>query len=290
VEFDAAMRELDHVRPGMGFEVVVRLAELRRRQGRLDEADALFREVEFHPFAQLGLAAVALDRGDAARAAELSERFLRRLRSTNPLQRFVGLELLVQALAALGQDGAARDVVNELEELATRLGTDPLRASALAAAGGVAATCGDFEAARVRYEDAVDLFQRSGAPYETARARIGLARALAALGRPDVALQQGQVALEALRKMRAETESEKAAALLRELGWRDEPKPASTLTPREVEVLKLVAQGLTNPAIAERLVLSEHTVHRHVTNILTKLRLPSRAGAAAWAAQHELVE
>jgi DNA-binding NarL/FixJ family response regulator len=90
--------------------------------------------------------------------------------------------------------------------------------------------------------------------------------------------------------MRAETESENAAALVRELGSRDEPKPASTLTPREVEVLKLVAQGFTNPVIAERLVLSEHTVHRHVANILTKLRVSSRAGAAAWAAQHELVD
>jgi DNA-binding NarL/FixJ family response regulator len=124
----------------------------------------------------------------------------------------------------------------------------------------------------------------------TGRARIGLARALGALGRSDIALQQGEVALEALTKMRAETESQNAAALLCELGSRGEPKPASTLTPREVEVLKLVAQGLSNPAIAERLVLSEHTVHRHVANILTKLRLPSRAGAAAWAARHQLVD
>jgi ATP/maltotriose-dependent transcriptional regulator MalT len=290
VEFDAAMRELDHVRPGMGFEVVVRLAELRRRQGRLDEADALFRKVEFHPYAQLGLAAVALDRGDAGRAGELAERFLRRLGSTNPLQRFVGLELLVQALVALGKDEPALGIVSELEELATRVGTDPLRASALAAAGCVAAARHDFEAARLRYEDAVDLFQRSGAPFETARARLGLARALGALGRADIALQQGELALEALQKMRAEMESENAAVLLRELGSRDEPKAASTLTPREVEVLKLVAQGFTNPVIAERLVLSEHTVHRHVANILTKLRVSSRAGAAAWAAQHELVD
>jgi DNA-binding CsgD family transcriptional regulator len=200
------------------------------------------------------------------------------------------LELLVQAFVALGQDEPARGIVSELEELATRIGTDPLRASARAAAGSVAAARGDFEAARLRYEDAVDLFQRSGAPFETARARIGLARALAALGRADLALQQGAVALDALQKMRAETESENAAALLRELGKRDEPKPPSTLTAREVDVLKLVAQGLSNSAIAERLMLSEHTVHRHVANILTKLRLPTRAGAAVWAAQHELVE
>ena len=290
VEFDAAMRELDRVRPGMGFEVVVRLAELRRRQGRLDEAASLFREVEFHPYAQLGLAAVALDRSDAARAVELAERFLRQLGSTNPLQRFVGLELLVQALVALGKDEAARDAVSELAELAALVGTDPLLASALASAGVVAAAQGDFEAARRRYEDAIDLFQRSGAPFETARARTGLARALAGLGRADIAIQQAQLALEGLQSMKAERESENAAALLSELRSQNETGPASALTRREVEVLQLVAQGLSNPEIAERLVLSEHTVHRHVANILTKLRLPSRAGAAAWAVQHQLVK
>lgn len=79
VEFEAAMREFAGSRPGMGFEPVVRLAELRRRQGRLDEASTLFREVEFHPYAQLGLAAVALDGDDAALAVELAERFLRQL-------------------------------------------------------------------------------------------------------------------------------------------------------------------------------------------------------------------
>jgi ATP/maltotriose-dependent transcriptional regulator MalT len=289
IEFDAAMQELTRVRPGMGFEVVVRLAELRRRQGRLDEACALFREVEFHPFAQIGLAAVALDQGDPARARELGERFLRRLAPSNPLQRFVGMELLINALVACGEDEPARVLVSELEELAASIGTDPLRASALAAAGAVAAAGRDFETARLRYEDAVDLFQRSGAPFETARARIGLARVLGTLGRADLAVQQARAALEAMQRMRAETESKNAAAVLRELGADDRPRSAAGLTRREIEVLQLVAKGLSNPAIAERLVLSEHTVHRHVANILTKLSLPSRAAAATWAAQHRIV-
>ena len=289
VEFDMAMRELTRARPGMGFEVVVRLAELRRRQGRLDEAMALFREVEFHPLAQIGLAAVALDGGDAARAGELVDRFLRQLGSSNPLQRFVGLELLINALVALGKAQRAKSVLRELDDLVGPLGTDPLRASALAAAGAVAGAGGDFETARLRYEDAVDLFHRSGAPFETARARIGLARALGALGRADLAVTEARAALEAMQRMHAETESNNAAAVLRELDA-DEPLTGdAALTRREVEVLQLVAQGLSNPAIAERLLLSEHTVHRHVANILTKLRLSSRAAAATWAAQHRLV-
>jgi LuxR family transcriptional regulator, maltose regulon positive regulatory protein len=289
VEFDMAMQELTRARPGMAFEVVVRLAELRRRQGRLDEATALFREVEFHPLAQLGLAAVALDGGDAARARELVDRFLRQLGSSNPLQRFVGLELLINALVALGEAQRAESVFRALDELVGPLGTDPLRAAALAAAGAVAGAGGDFETARLRYEDAVDLFHRSGAPFETARARIGLARALGALGRADLAITEARAALEAMQRMHAETESNNAAAVLRELDADEPLTGAAALTRREVEVLRLVAEGLSNPAIAERLVLSEHTVHRHVANILTKLHLSSRAAAATWAAQHRLV-
>jgi DNA-binding NarL/FixJ family response regulator len=87
--------------------------------------------------------------------------------------------------------------------------------------------------------------------------------------------------------MHAEREADNAAALLRELGAA-EPR-SSSLTKREVEVLQLVAEGLSNPAIADQLVLSEHTVHRHVANILRKLGVNSRAAAAAWAAQQGLI-
>ena len=63
----------------------------------------------------------------------------------------------------------------------------------------------------------------------------------------------------------------------------------TVLTPRELDVLKLVAQGLSNQDIAQRLVLSEHTVHRHLANILRKLNLSSRAAAAAWGVRAGLV-
>lgn len=288
-EFDAAMRAFEVSRPGMGFEAVVRLAELRRRQGRLEEANALFSKVEFHAFAQLGLAAVALDMGDAARAAESAERFLRRLSSENRVQRISGLELLVRAQVALGDMERARAVLGELQELVAAVGTDPLFASALAVEGAVVAGEGDCESARLRYEDAIDLFQRSGAVFETARARIDLARVLIALGRRDAALRQARSAHDALRTMRAQREAERAAATLREL---DAPEPdgaVADLTTREVEVLALVARGLSNPEIAERLVISEHTAHRHLANILRKLGVSSRAAAAAWATRHGLV-
>jgi ATP/maltotriose-dependent transcriptional regulator MalT len=288
VEFEAAMREFAGSRPGMGFEAVVRLAELRRRQGRLEEATELFREVEFHPFAQLGLGAVALDRGDSALAVELAERFLRQLGPENRLQRVAGLELLVRALVVLSERERARAALTEMQALVAEVGTDALRASALAAEGAVAAGEGDSETARLRYQDAVDLFQRIGAPLETARARIELARVLAALGRREAAAQQARTAHEAMRAMRAERDAEAAAVLRRELDA-VEAGGVTALTRREVEVLRLVAQGLSNPAIAERLVLSEHTVHRHLANILGKLGLPSRAAAAVWGTRHGLV-
>jgi DNA-binding NarL/FixJ family response regulator len=273
VEFAAAMRTFQECRPGMGFEAVVRLAELRRRQGRLEEATELFRQVEFHPIARLGLAAVALDGGDPALAAELAERFLRQLGDENRIQRLAGLELLARALVELDEGDRAKVAVGELRELADRLGTDSLRASALAAEGAVAAATGEPEAACRCYEDAVDLFQRNGAPFETALARTELARVLRALGRTEAAERQARAADEAMRAIRAAADN----------------APVTELTAREVEVLRLVADGLTNPAIAERLVISEHTVHRHLANILMKLGLSSRAAAAAWAAQRGLV-
>ena len=289
VEFETAMREFAGSRPGMGFEAVVRLADLRRRQGRLEEAGALFREVEFHPYAQLGLAAVALDGGDAALTVELVERFLRQLGPESLLQRVAGLELFVRALVALSQPERARAALTEMQGLVAVVDTDPLRASALAAEGAVAVGEGDSETARRRYEDAVDLFQRIGAPFETARARIELARVLTALGRGEAAAQQARTAHESMRAMRAEREAEGAAALLREIDAAEGGGAAPALTRREVEVLQLVAQGLSNPAIARRLVLSEHTVHRHVANIRSKLGLPSLAAAVAWGARQGLV-
>ena len=130
VEFDEAMGALSRSRPGLGFEAVVRLAELRRRQGRIDEATRLFREVEYHPSAQLGLAAVALDDGRVRVARDLADRFLRQLDPQARLQRAAGLELLVWALVADGEPERARTALTELQTLAADVGTDPLRAGA----------------------------------------------------------------------------------------------------------------------------------------------------------------
>jgi len=280
--FEAALRELRVSRPGMAFEALVRRADLRRRQGRFEEAAELFRQVEFHPYAQLGLAHVALDSGDAALAAERATRFLRKLGPESRLQRAAGLDLYARVLVALGETERARNTHHELQGVVTEVGSDSLHASALAVEGIVAEAEGDLDTARSRIEDAIDLFHRCGDPFETARSRLDLARVLAALGRDDPAAEQVRVAHEALAEMQAEREARRPGAPASELGDSASAEATSLLTPRELDVLKLVAQGLSNTEIAQRLVLSEHTVHRHLANILRKLDLSSRAAAAAW--------
>ena len=287
--FETAMQEFAGSRPGMAFEAVVRRGELRRRQGRLEEAAALFHQVEFHPYAQLGLAHVALDGGDAAQAAERTERFLSKLGPESRLQRGAGLELYARSLVALAEVERARSAVIELLDLLAVVGGDSLRASALAVEGVVAGAEGDLDAARLSMEDAIDLFQQIGAPFETARSRLDLAGVLAALGRKDAAAEQARVAQEALQGMQAGREAQRAAELMSELDATEPREASKVLTARELEVLKLIAQGLSNPEIAQRLVLSEHTVHRHLANILRKLDLSSRAAAAVWGARTGLV-
>ena len=286
-ELVAATEELASSRPAMAPDGIVRLAELRRRQGRLVEAAALFEQSEPHGLAALGKAELAYDRGDVRAAAELAERFLRRVPPHNRTDRATGLELLIRAQVGAGDLEAARTALAEFVAIRNLVGTTPLRASVSLASGIVAFAAGDAAAARPSFEDAVDLFLQSGAPYEAGRARIELARSLAALGRFDAAAQEVQRAIDALRELNAEFEVSRGRALLESLG-----RPASDptgLTNREVEVLRLVAGGLNNQAIADRLFVSEHTVHRHVANIFSKLSVSSRAAAVAQAARRGIL-
>lgn len=287
--FETALRELRARRPGIAFEALVRRADLRRRQGRVEEAAELFGQAEFHPYAQLGLAQVALDTGDAALAADRATRFLRKLGPENRLQRAAGLDLHARVLIALGETERARNAHNELQGVVAEVGSNSLCASALAVEGLVAEADGDLNTARSRIEDAIDLFHQCGDWFEAARSRFDLARVLAALGRSGPAAEQARAAHQALAGMQADRETQRASALLSEL---DHQAPAGTttvLTARELDVLRLVAQGLSNTDIAHRLVLSKHTVHRHLSNLLRKLDLSSRAAAAAWGTRAGLI-
>jgi ATP/maltotriose-dependent transcriptional regulator MalT len=265
----------------------VRLGELRRRQGRLDEAMALFDRSGSHPLAILGRASVALDRGDFAGAGDLAERLLRRLPVENRTERASALELMVRVSLEAGASDGAERALAELREIASVAGTAPLRAGASVAAGLAAVEKGDPEGARTHMEDAVDLFSAGGAPFETARARLALASILKELGRTETAVAEARRAIEDLTPLGADLEIERAQTLVRELTSAPEPSPvdAHGLTARQVEILRLIGAGLNNQAIAGRLFISEHTVHRHVANLLTRLDVSSRSAAVAKASR-----
>ncbi|HEX2127126.1 MAG TPA: LuxR C-terminal-related transcriptional regulator, partial [Thermoleophilaceae bacterium] len=288
IELEESAGRLAEIRPPVEAEATVRLADLRRRRGQLDQAAELFERVAEHPLALLGLGEVCLDRGEPAGARDHAEQYLREAPPRAGTLRAAGLELLARAETALGDRVKAAEALEELEEVARLMATDPLRAAAAFAAGTVAAASGELERARTAFEDATRFCHRSGAPFEAARARLELARVLGYLGRPNDAVREARAAATSLRRIGATLETERADALAVELGGQPAAKP-SPLTKRECEVLRLVAEGSTNREIAERLVLSEHTVNRHVTNILAKLGSPSRSAAVAEALRRELI-
>jgi ATP/maltotriose-dependent transcriptional regulator MalT len=253
----------------------IRLGALRTRQGRLDEARALFESALPMPQAIIAMGELDRQGGDAPGAVDAAERGLRRLTGATVLDRFPALELLARARAAAGDGEGAAAAAAEVEREAERLATPYMRGRGAFVRAEVLAAAGDHDAARCAAEDAVDHFIASSAPYEAATARIVLSRALAALGRSD----------------RAEAEASAARTAFEDLGApRQEPGgPRGELTIREVEILRLVADGRSDAEIAARLFLSPHTVHRHVANIRTKLRASSRAAAVAHATRAGLL-
>lgn len=287
-ELTAAVDDLQASRPGMAGGGLVRLAELRIRQGRADEARALLEEAG--PAGLVGLGQLALDGGDPRAAADAAERVLRAVPADAALGRLPALELLARARAMLGDAEAATAACAAVAETVAPIGTPYLRARARFVAGEAAAARGAWEEARRACEDAVDCFAAGSAPYEAALARAALARVLDALGQHERAAAERAAAEKTFAALGAARDLERLeTAKAGAVGAGGELNAAGELTARELEVLRLVAQGLSDAQIAERLVVSQHTVHRHVANVRTKLRLPSRAAAVAYAAREGLL-
>ncbi|MGH9284566.1 MAG: LuxR C-terminal-related transcriptional regulator, partial [Acidimicrobiales bacterium] len=287
-ELSAAADILARTRPLAVVESLVRLGELRRRQGRAEEAAELFGRSEPHPLAVVGLASLALDGGEPARAAELLDDLLAMTPGSSLTQRADALELLAKARAALDDEEGTGDAVAALDAIAAAVGTKPLLAMACVGHAAAAGLGGDHQGARRSLERAVELFERSGLPYEAECARIDLARALARLQRGDAADRQARRAATRLRALGALYAGQRAEQAARgELASPpDAASPLAGLSVREMEVLGLLTEGLTDREVGQRLLISAHTAHRHVSNILTKLGLPTRAAAAALAGRH----
>jgi DNA-binding NarL/FixJ family response regulator/tetratricopeptide (TPR) repeat protein len=259
------------------------LARLRLRQGRTEEAAQLLVGLEHEPAALAALVALELQRDNVALARALLDR---EAHAGDP-------DLMVLrgdvALAA-GDLEAAAVGADHLLQVADELRREDLRAEGSLLAGRLAAANGETVAALSALEAAVAGFAAVGFPLEEARARLALAGSLADNGSP-LAVHSARAARDAFERLGAGRDADQAAALLRDLGAagrtairgsRDE------LTVREREVLSLVVAGLSNGEIADRLVIAPKTAEHHVSRVLAKLGVRSRAEAAAHAVREGL--
>lgn len=284
-----ATGELATLRPPLAGYARARFADLRRRQGRTQDARALLAEADGHVLVGLVRSALALDEDDPSSAVGHLEKYLRVFGDDRPVESAPAFELLVPARLRLGELDGARDAHERLAAVADAVGTESLKAAERAAAGAIAVAERVPVRARSALEDAIDLFERCRSPFEAAQARIDLARVLAADDRVDLALELARASCAVFEGLGATGAARLADALVAELGGPPATARRAGLTQREVEVLALVAQGLSNREAADRLFVSEHTVHRHLSNVYTRLGVSSRAAAVAVAAERGLL-
>ena len=254
------------------------LASLRIRQGRLEEAEALLTEYSTLPEAVEPMAELLIAQGHPTPAIRLLERRLARIGYTN-LVSVSFLSLLAKAHALRGDRERVAKAAHQLEVVAERSGLERVHGlAALARARSLL----DPSAAIAKYEEAIDLLDAGRVPLEAATARLELVRLVSDSDR-DLAVAEARAAHKAFDELGASRLADQAAALLRSLGIRGQtgPKLKSRLTDRETEVLRLVARGMTNAEIAERLFISQKTAANHVSNLLMKLGVRSRTEAAA---------
>ncbi|SFB46617.1 regulatory protein, luxR family [Nocardioides alpinus] len=250
------------------LDAVSQLGEVRRRQGRLVEAEQLLGQAGYLPSALTSLAQLRLDEGDPSRAWSTVAELLRRIPTTQLLDRVDALAVAVPAALASGHELEARGAADELRRIADRVATSAITAHADAAEARMSGPGDDVPL----WQDAVRRFHVAGLVFDEADARLELAEALHH-GGDDAGARE---------------EKARALAVLAPLRARADRSDAGPLTGRQVEVIRLIARGLNNSEIAAELQVSEHTVHRHVANIYTALDLGSRAAAAAYAVGHGL--
>jgi LuxR family transcriptional regulator, maltose regulon positive regulatory protein len=281
-------RELMEFMPPFAVGALALLGGLRWRQGRWEEAQGIFERIKHEPPAQLGMAELIAGKGDLSTAIDILEHHLRSIAVADKLERGPTLELLVRCLVAAGEHQQAAAHLGELHQIADSVRSQSLRAAAALAGGLVAGASADWDAAQDSLWDAVELYERAGAPFESARARIVLAEAMCVRNHLDAAVREAHIAHETLRRIGAAKEAERAAALLSTINATRKVatgKSPDGLTARESEILALVAEGQSNQEIAAALVLSIRTVERHISNIYQKLGLEGRTARAAAAVQ-----
>jgi DNA-binding NarL/FixJ family response regulator len=269
--------------PAVG-RALYELAELHRLRGGFAQAEEAYGEAgRWGREPQPGLALLRLAQGQLDAAAATIRRVMDE--ASDRVARSKLLAAYVEIILAAGDVHAAHAASDELARLADDLAAPLLGAVAAHAQGAVLLGEGDARAALQALRHAWTAWQDLEAPYEAARVRVLIGLACRQLGDQDSAEMELDAARWVFRQLEAAPDLARVEALTL--------KPAATaaggLTARELQVLRLVAAGQTNRSIAAELFLSERTVERHVSNILTKLGVSSRAAATAHAYRHQLI-
>ena len=256
--------------------------EVHRLRGEFAEAEAAYRNASrlgFEP--QPGLALLRLAQGKPDAAASAMRRVVGE--TAEGLRRASLLPAHVEVMLVVGDLEEARKACSELEAIAAQCDSELLGALLAHARGAVELATGDARTALLSLRQAAQAWHELEAPYEAARTRVLVGQACRILGDEEaftLELDEARSAFELLGAL-------PDLALLDALA--DVGEPAHGLTARELEVLRLLASGQSNREIASALVISEHTVARHVQNIFAKLRVSSRTAAGAFAYEHDLI-
>ncbi|MGH2636595.1 MAG: response regulator transcription factor [Actinomycetota bacterium] len=279
-----ASDELVGFSPAAAAGAFYEIGEIRRRVGNLAGAEEAFgRAHELGLDPQPGLALLRLAQGKVE-SAHNTLRLAVTGRSGNRLRRARLLAAQVEVAVAADELDVATRASDELDSIAGAFETPALDATASFARGALRLAEGDVSGALERLRHAVAIWQEVRLPYETARARMLYGIAIRESGNEEDAGLELRAALAAFERLGAIPDAARVTGLL------SEPTVLPRgLTPREAEVLRLVATGRTNRDIAVELVLSEHTVARHLQNIFAKIEVTSRAAATAFAFEHGLV-
>ena len=270
-------------RPWVGGALYLQ-AELHRLRGEFARAEEVYREAsQSGRESQPGLAQLRLAQGKTEAAAAAIRRVMDE--AGDQATRSKLLAAYVEIMLAANDVPAARAGADELAGIAAQLEAPLLRAMAAHAMGAALLAAGDGRAALSALRGAWAAWQGIEAPYEAARVRVLIGLACRALGDDDTAEMELDTARWVFRQLGAAPDVARVEALSRAGAART----PGGLTAREVEVLRLVAAGKTNRVIAKALVISDHTVRRHLQNIFNKIGVSSRAGATAFAFQRDLV-